>query len=362
MLNNNQLRDLLERLGYDEWFDSKNNEHINNSFSVARIIEVNKNKYKISDGQYEYLAELPGRFLYSIESSLDYPTVGDWCAVQCFDDSSPAIIHSVLPRKSLLKRKTSGKMVDYQLIAANIDFAFIVQSADSNFNLNRLERYLVMINESKIEPIIILSKTDLLSDAELEEITDKIRRISHKYTLLPISSISDNGIEALQKELMPYKTYCLLGSSGVGKTTLLNKLLGEQRFSVSEVREKDSKGRHTTTRRQLIRLESGSIFIDTPGIRELGNFDVHTGMEETFDDIALYGAKCRFNNCTHRHEKGCVVRDAVEQGIIDIDRYNNYLMLQKEAAYYEMSYLEKRKKDKSFGKMIKNHKKLMRKK
>ena len=353
---------LLKQIGYDEWFHNKSREFLNDDFSVARIVEVNKNNYKVSNGRHDIFAEISGKFLYNIENSLGYPTVGDWVVVQYFDDNSLAIIHHLVPRKSLLKRKDPGKDVEFQLLAANIDYAFIMQSADSDFNLNRLERYLVMVNESKIQPIVVLSKTDLISDNDLAEINGSMKRFKNKYRFLPISNVTDDGIGSLQKELQPGKTYCLLGSSGVGKTTLLNKLIGEKLFEVNEVREKDSKGRHTTSRRQLICLESGSIFIDTPGMRELGNFAVPTGLEETFDEIAYYSSQCRFKDCTHTHEAGCAVIDAVEKGIIDDDRYNNFLKIQKETGHYEMSYFEKRRKDKAFGKMMKNYKKSMRKK
>ncbi len=352
----------LQTLGYDKWFQEKSKEFLKDDCIVARIVEVNKNNYKVDDGLHDIYAELSGKFLFTIENSMDYPTIGDWVIIQCFDEDSLAIIHHIVPRKSLLKRKDPGKEVEFQLIAANIDYALIMQSADSNFNLNRLERYLVMVNESGIQPIIVLSKTDLLPDRELTEINDHMQRFHDKYLFLPVSNVTGAGIEILNKELQSGKTYCLLGSSGVGKTTLLNTLLGEKMFDVQEVREKDSKGRHTTSRRQLIRLESGCMFIDTPGMRELGNFAVSKGLEETFDEINVYGSQCRFKDCTHTHEAGCAVIDAVERGIIDADRYENFLKIQKEAAYYEMSYVDKRKKDKMFGKMIKNYKKSVRKK
>ena len=330
----------IKVLGYDDWFNAKYEATADDSFSLCRVIEVNKNNYKISNGILDKTAELSGRFLYNVESNIDYPTVGDWVEVQLFDDNSPAIIHSVLPRKTLLKRKASGKTVDYQLIGANIDYAFIVQAVDSDFNLNRLERYFVMAGESNIQPIVVLSKIDLISENELADIIEKIDRFNQKYLLLPISSVLDDGLAVLEREIKPGKTYCLLGSSGVGKTTLLNKLLGENRFSVGEVREKDNKGRHTTTRRQLTCLKNGGIIIDTPGMRELGNIFADGGLNETFDEIALFAEECRFKDCTHVHEKGCAVRKAVNDGIIDKHRYKNYLALQKESAFCEMSYLD----------------------
>jgi len=359
---NDSPKKLLVKLGFDDWFEQKSKEYLKDNFSIARIIEVNKSNFKISNGESDVFAEVSGRFLFNTGNSTDYPAVGDWVVVQYLDDHSQAIIHNILPRKSLLKRKDPGKTVEFQLIAANIDYALIMQAVDSNFNLNRLERYLVMVNESKIQAIIVLSKTDLIPENELSVVIEKIRRFNDKYLILPVSNINDDGTDKLRNELQPDRTYCLLGSSGVGKTTLLNKLLGERLFDVSAVREKDGKGRHTTVRRQLIRLDSGSIFIDTPGMRELGNFAVRNGIDETFDEIISYGKQCRFKDCTHIHERGCAVKEAVEQGLINEDRYINFLKIQKESAYYEMSYQEKRRKDKAFGRMLKNYKKTIRKK
>lgn len=350
-LNNREL----ESLGFDEWFqkDGFNNPHPD--FSLARIVEVNKGNFRAADGLHEMLAELSGKFLFATETSADFPTVGDWVVIQALDNHSLAIIHDILPRKTVLKRKEPGKKIDFQLIAANIDYGLVMQSADA-LNLNGLERYLVMLNESGIVPIIVLNKIDLLPSSKLAEVQNQIATLHTRYAL--ISAMVDRGMEALSCELESRKTYCLLGPSGVGKTSLLNRLLGVDLLSVNEVREKDGKGRHTTVRRQLIRLESGSIFIDTPGMRELGNFEIADGLEQTFEEIVLYGAKCRFRDCTHTHEKGCAVIEAVEQGKIATERYQNYLKLKKESEFYELSYLEKRKKDKAFGKMVKNYKRL----
>jgi ribosome biogenesis GTPase len=348
----------LESLGFDDWFRAANSVHIPSDFSLARIIEVNKGNYRVADGKYDMLAELSGKVMYATENSIDLPTVGDWVVIQSLDDNSLAIIHTVLPRKTLLKRKESGRKVDFQLIASNIDYGLVVQSADS-LNLNSLDRYLVMLNESKIRPILVFSKIDLLSSSQMTELQTQVKKLSNRYVL--ISNIVDGGIDTLSHELVPQKTYCLLGPSGAGKTSLLNKLLGKELLRVNEVREKNGKGRHTTVRRQLVSLKSGSIFIDTPGMRELGNFDISSGIEQTFETISLYAKNCRFRDCTHIHEKGCAVLEAVKQGKIDFQRYQNYLKLNKEAEFYEISYTEKRKKDKAFGKMVKNYKKMKRK-
>jgi ribosome biogenesis GTPase len=218
-----------------------------------------------------------------------------------------------------------------------------------------------MVNESDIQPVVVLSKTDLISYSEFAEINEKLKRFDSKYLFLPISNVTNDGIEALQVELKSNHTYCLLGSSGVGKTTLLNTLLGKDLLDVKEVREKDSKGMHTTIKRQLIRLESGPIFIDTPGMRELGNFAVDTGLEETFDDIVSHSSECHFNDCTHTHENDCAVIAAVEQGTIDQARYENYLKIQSESAVYETSYANKKKKNKTATKTHKRYMKLSKK-
>lgn len=348
----------IENLGFNEYFENESKPYLRENLSLYRITQVNKNNYKVSSGNKEILAELSGRFLFDAERSLDYPTIGDWVAAESFDENSLAIIHNVIPRKSLLKRKHPGRDVEFQLIAANIDYALILQSADANFNLNRLERYLVMAEEGKITPIIVLSKTDLASSEEMEKFNEAVKRFKEKYLFIPISSISENGTEPLKEKLLPGKTYCLLGSSGVGKTSLLNNLIGEDKYEVREVRSKDSRGRHTTVKRELIVLDSGAILIDTPGMRELGNFDISTGLDAAFDEIAEYGKNCRFADCTHTHESGCAIIKAVNNGSIDEARYNNYLKIRKEAAHYDMSDLERKRKDKSLSKLVKNYYKI----
>lgn len=343
----------LQKLGFDDWFQHQFKAKESEQFSVARVLQVNKNSYLIGNGKDEINAELTGKFLFGSESDIDLPTVGDWVVIQYFDDNSMGIIHDVLPRKSVLKRKSIRKSIGFQLLAANIDFAMIVQGADFDFNLNRLERYLIMIHESNIDPILLISKCDLVTDKQLSEITKSIKNSKHNIEYILFSNVTGMGMETIKKMLLPYKTYCLLGSSGVGKTTLLNNLLGEEFLKVNPVREKDKRGRHTTTHRNLILLDNESIFIDTPGLRELANFDVEKGLEETFEEFYELATDCRFSDCSHTHEKECAVLNAVENGTILKERYDNFIKLQKETRFHQMSYLEKRRRDKEFGKIVK---------
>lgn len=322
-------------------------------FKIARVISVNRESFIINDGTKEYFAKVTGNLMFSAESSLDFPTVGDFVYFQNFDDDSTAIIHKVLERKSLLTRKSPGKKIEFQLIAANVDFAIIIQALDNDFNSNRLERYLIMVNEFKIKPIIFLSKSDLLNTNEVQKISDKVKNDNPEILTYAFSSFNDD-IENLRQIFKPKKTYCIIGSSGVGKTTFINKLLGEEKFQTNEVRKGDSKGKHTTTSRQLVILENGAMIIDTPGMRELGNISANDGIEKTFDEITSLIEQCQFSDCTHTVEKGCAVLEAVKNNQISEKRYSNFIKLRKESEYYERSYVEKRKRDKEFGKMIKS--------
>jgi ribosome biogenesis GTPase / thiamine phosphate phosphatase len=344
----------LEPLGFNHWFQNQIDPIQLNDFQIARVTTVHKESYVITNGQNETTAEITGKLMFTANSALDYPTVGDWCYVQYFDEDSFAIIHDMLPRKSVLKRKTSGKNVEFQLIAANIDTAFIIQALDFNYNLKRLERYLVMVNESKIHPVVLLSKSDLLAPSELEQKITQIHSIMPDTQVIAFSNTNHFGIDSVKNLLKSGETFCLLGSSGVGKTTLLNTLLGEALFETQNVREKDSKGKHTTTRRQLIHLENGAMIIDVPGMRELGNMGIDSGLSETFSEIIELSNQCRYTDCSHTQEKGCAVLDALKTGRISEERYQNYLKMLKESAYNDRSYLEKRQKDKQFGKMCKS--------
>jgi len=341
-------------LGFNEWFQDHVDESILDDHEIARVISVHKDSYMVSKGDGDVFAELAGKLIYSVDSATDIPTTGDWVYVDFYDNDSHAIIHDIVSRKTLIKRKSSGKNIDFQLIAANIDTAFIIQSVDYNFNLRRLERYLVMINESHIPPIILLSKSDLKTQQELDQLIERISNIAPQTTVIAFSNQNGANIEEIKRMLLPGCTYCLLGSSGVGKTTLLNSIIGADLFETKSVSKIDSKGRHTTTSRDLIQLDNGAMIIDTPGMRELGNMSIDSGIDETFSEIVDLATMCKFSNCTHTNEKGCAIQAAINDGVLSEKRFQNYLKMKNESAFNEMSYYEKRQKDKNFGKMIKS--------
>jgi ribosome biogenesis GTPase len=283
--------------------------------------------------------------------------VGDWVTAYYYNDDTAAIIHKVFPRKTFLRRKAAGENVDYQMIAANIDIAFIVQSCHFDFNPNRLDRYLVMAAEGQIEPIILLTKTDLILQDELDQKLSIIRSVS-KAKVHALSSLTGTGFDEFRQLLSPGKTYCLLGSSGVGKTTLINKIIGRDTFHTQSV-SGTGEGTHATTRRQLVVLDHGAMLIDTPGMRELGIVGAYDGVDAGFGEIAELARKCRYANCSHKGEPGCAIRAAIESDTLREDRFLSYMKLKKESEFYDMTYQEKRKKDKDFGKFIKSVKKKM---
>lgn len=341
----------LSEIGLKDWFSSQADELCGHGESIARVTAVDRDQYIIRNEDGEVPAELTGRFVHASQARTDLPCVGDWVCVQYHDSRTHASIHHVLPRMSFLRRKNPGKNIEFQMIAANIDVAFIVQSCHYDFNVQRLERYLVMVAEGHIEPIILLTKTDLISPELLDQLVDQIRRTGIGARIIALSNVSGEGVDQIRELMLPGKTYCLLGSSGVGKTTLINRLVGDSGLETGEVSH-TGEGRHTTTRRHLIVLEHGGLLIDMPGMRELGMLGVSEGMDESFADIGAYAKTCRFADCTHANEPGCAVQRALAQGELDAGHFQNYLKLKRESGFHDMSYLEKRKKDRAFGQFV----------
>jgi ribosome biogenesis GTPase len=350
----------LHELGFDDWFAARVDGTLAGTHSLARVSAVDRGAYLIVNEAGELTAELAGKFRFDAGTSVDLPCVGDWATVQYHNAGTMAVIHGVLPRKTFLRRKSAGRDVDFQMIAANIDAAFIVQSCHYDFNLHRLDRYLVMASEGHIEPVLILTKTDLVTPEELEKTVTAIRRAGITARILALSNATGAGLDDFRRLLAPGRTYCLLGSSGVGKTTLINRLLGREALA-TRATSHTGEGTHATSRRQLIVLEQGALLVDTPGMRELGILGAGAALDDSFAEIHDLSRGCRYSDCRHSGEPGCAVRAAIEGGELDADRYANYAKLKKEAEHHEMSFVEKRKKDKAFGKFIKTAKKEMRK-
>lgn len=323
-------------------------------FSVGRVTQEHRERYVVSDGDKEYEAEITGNMRFTASSRADFPAVGDWITMTVYD-SDQAIIHEILPRKSVLERQAVGKPGEAQIISTNIDAAFIVQAIDHNFSINRLERYLTICYSAGIEPVLVISKIDLSGENEVQDALNRLEKRERRIKCIPLSNMTLQGLDLVLDFIQIGRTYCVIGSSGVGKSTLINNLLNKNILRTGQISLSTNKGRHVTDHRELFVLENGGIIIDTPGMRELGITDSSSGLEITFDAIVSLARKCRFKDCTHTNEVGCSVIAAVDNGEIDKSFYENYLRLQRENAHYESTIAEKRKKDKVFGKLLKNY-------
>ena len=350
----------LEDFGYNDTLEKLRIESNLSDFEIGRVIAEHKERYIVKTENGEFEAEISGNLRFSAQSRVDFPAVGDWVALTTYD-SDFSVIHKTIPRLSIIARQAVGQFGEIQIIATNIDYALLIQAVDRDFNINRLERYLTICYSSKVTPIIVLTKTDLINELKIAELTNSIKQRINGISVFAISNETKDGYEALQKMIEKGKTYCMLGSSGVGKSTLLNHLSGRTLMKTDTISQSTNKGRHITSHRELIVLETGGILIDNPGMREVGIADTTGGLETTFDKIISLSQKCKFKDCTHTTEIGCSVLEAVEKGEVDKNSYENFLRMEREKAHFESTIEERRKKDKEFGKVMKNYKKDMKK-
>ncbi len=346
----------LRDLGYNDALEKSRREGDLRDFEPARVIAEHKERYIVRAADGELEAEITGNLRYTASSREDYPAVGDWVAITAYETGF-AIIHGILPRFSLIKREAAGQSGAVQVIAANIDYAFLVQAIDRDYNVNRLERYLSLCHASRVKPVIVLTKTDLAEEKQIKGLVENIGERIENVPVIALSNQTFEGYDDLKAFLKPGRSCCLLGSSGAGKSTLLNNLAGRELMQTGSLSESTRKGRHITTHRELLVLPEGGILIDNPGMREVGMADAAEGIETTFGKILSLARLCRYRDCTHTGEAGCAVLNAVEMGELDRNSYNNYLRLERENARFEVTVAEKRKKEKIFGKILKEYKK-----
>lgn len=341
----------IKKYGFSERFS--NGILQDNQLTPARILSQEKGFYRIISDKGKKLAEVSGKFQFQTTVSSDYPAVGDFVLVNWNESGNSAIIESLLPRKSAFIRKAAGGSQQEQVVAANIDIVFLCMALNNDFNLRRMERYISIAWDSGAMPVVVLTKSDLCDD--LEQKLAEVSTIAFGVDVLVTTSTEENGYEELLPFISEGKTIAFIGSSGVGKSTLINRLLGKELLKTSGLRN-DDKGRHTTTHRELFLLPSGGMVIDTPGMREFGMWDNDTGIERTFMDIEELAAQCKFRNCTHTNEPGCAIQKALTTGELEINRWQSYQKLKAENDYMEdkESYmLAKGKREKEISKLIK---------
>jgi ribosome biogenesis GTPase len=320
--------DSREDLGWNSFFDQQVTDDERARWKPARVVWEGRQRYRVSTGDAEWRADLAGRIRHRATSRADLPAVGDWVLAALRPEEGTATIHRVLGRQSCFSRTAAGRSTEEQIIAANVDTVLLVTSLNRDFKLRRIERYLALTWESGARPVVVLNKADLCADPETWR--DEMASASHGVPVRITSALRGDGMPALKEVIHAAGTTALLGSSGVGKSTLLNALIGDNRQAVRPIRDRDERGRHSTTSRQLVCLQDGGILIDTPGMRELQLWDAEDGLEHAFGDVTALADDCRFRDCAHVAEPGCAVTAAVERGDLAAERLASYQRLQRE--------------------------------
>lgn len=347
-------------LGWNDFFEQAFERYRIDGCCAGRVVSEHRGLYRVITEEKEMLAKVSGKMIHGAFGRTDYPAVGDWVALTENHGGSGATIHAILPRFSKFSRRNAGTASGEQIISSNINTVFLVNALNRDFNLRRLERYLTLVWESGASPIVVLSKADLCAEASLKKA--EVESMAPGVPVVVISCFTGQGLDQLKTLLKPGITAALLGSSGVGKSSLINFILGQNVLKVNEVRNTDDRGRHTTTHRELVIIPGSGLIIDTPGMRELRLWDAGEGLNITFEDIETLSEKCRFKNCSHSGEPDCAVQEAIVMGNLAQERYNNYVKLQKEQAYLSrkdnlQEQLAEKEKWKKIHKQLKKHKK-----